>query len=263
MWHSLEMISRNTGTIGLALAGLIYLSRGLIAKNILSNLSNKQTYSILLVLISALVTLGMSGLVLSAWVKVSAPKPEVIVSSRNNIESVGGQKSEIGQSAKTIQNAQTINNSAIMPSQTAKKPRAVDYNKIILVNKIDPVEMRRVWPAIETKGEEATSILTCHISRANEIYNCEANSSDPEAFGLAMIKLFAGRQLAPLDGDGEPVAGRVVTIPVHFEGYWDGYDWRGTEFEEPPREPPPLPPPPPPRPEPAPTSSSASEAGVR
>jgi TonB family protein len=80
-------------------------------------------------------------------------------------------------------------------------------------------ELGRYYPKRALRAAiEGRAVLQCMGTKDGRLDGCVAIDEDPAdyGFGEAALRLVASFQMAPLDGDGRPVAGAMVRVPVAF-----------------------------------------------
>lgn len=88
----------------------------------------------------------------------------------------------------------------------------------------DLKDLRRFYPR-EAKGASGETTASCLIDGKGEIADCTLIREWPQGlgFGDATLKLARKFRLRKLDADGQPVAGRRVSLPISwFGGYYEG-----------------------------------------
>jgi TonB family protein len=87
----------------------------------------------------------------------------------------------------------------------------------VWIKKPDGQDLQRVWPAA-SKDQGGRATMTCRVDGEGLLQKCAVISEAPAAagFGPAVLQLAASFQMEARTGDGEPVRGREVRIPVRF-----------------------------------------------
>jgi len=86
----------------------------------------------------------------------------------------------------------------------------------VWIKRPDGADIRRVWPSARTEGGRAT--MTCRVDGEGLLQKCAVVSEAPldAGFGQAVLQLAGAFQMEARTGEGEPVRGREVRIPVRF-----------------------------------------------
>ena len=66
---------------------------------------------------------------------------------------------------------------------------------------------------------QGRAVVRCQVDPMDRLADCQILSEEPagEGFGAALIKLTKIMRLQHLDGDGKPVEGREVNLPLRFK----------------------------------------------
>jgi hypothetical protein len=84
-------------------------------------------------------------------------------------------------------------------------------------------DLMRLYPR-GVRGIRATVVASCLIDVAGKFSSCEITREDPGqmGFGDATIRLSKLFQMKATDGDGAPVAGRRLVLPVVWYAEYGG-----------------------------------------
>lgn len=87
----------------------------------------------------------------------------------------------------------------------------------VWIKKPNGEDLQRVWPAA-SRDQGGRATMTCRVDGEGRLETCAVVSEAPlnAGFGQAVLELSRNFQMEARTGDGEPVRGREVRIPIRF-----------------------------------------------
>ena len=98
--------------------------------------------------------------------------------------------------------------------------QAADLNDPVWERAPGQDDWAKVYPAHAAQAGISGAVrMKCAATSAGLLANCAVIQETPtgEGFGAAALSLTAGMALKPTGGDGQPIAGRNLIVPVRFE----------------------------------------------